>query len=139
MMDGEKKSVEEMLQDITERLERIEKFQKAERIRRLVILGVVVLAIIVLAIIITPKVISVVNQYNELMDQVNKYTAIINSLKLENMDFSGLEKAVDTLNNIDFDNITEMIGKLKLIDFDALTEAVNRITAVTNQIGKFFG
>lgn len=133
------KTDREMLEEINERLIRIEKRQRIESIRRWVTLGIVIVLIVALAAFIVPKVMTVMNDYNELMETIEGYKKVIDSMSLEDIDFSGLESAANALNDIDFGHITEIIKQLEEIDFDGLTEAVNRITSVTNSIGGLFG
>lgn len=96
----------ELLQEINERLIRIEKFQKAERTRSIIQLAVVAVLLIILAIIIVPKVITMAEQYRELMQRINGISAEFEGIaaefesfksKIEGIDFQGLKDTVDRM------------------------------------------
>ena len=114
----------QLLQEVNERLIRIEKYQQAERTRRYIRLGVIALIIIILAIIIVPKIVAIVNQYNQMMAQVDNITA----------KFNGIVSEVDGI-TADFNDLK---GKIDKIDFSALQDAISQIQSFVDKLSRLY-
>ena len=121
---------ENVLNEITEKLARIEEIQKKERRARIITLCSAALILAVLAIIFVPKMMAATESYRQISAKVQQIQTdledvdlvamaeTISSLepmveKLGEIDMSGLEKAADTIKGIDFSSLEEMLEGLK--------------------------
>lgn len=121
---------ENMLNEITEKLARIEEIQKKERRARIITLCSVALIFAVLAIIFVPKMMAATESYRQISAKVQQIQTDLEDVdlvamaetiaslepmveKLGEIDMSGLEKAADTIKGIDFSSLEEMLEGLK--------------------------
>ena len=121
---------ENMLNEITEKLARIEEIQKKERRARIITLCSAALILAVLAIIFVPKMMAATESYRQISAKVQQIQTDLEDVdlvamaetiaslqpmveKLGEIDLSGLEKAADTIKGIDFSALEEMLEGLK--------------------------
>ena len=121
---------ENILNEITEKLARIEEIQKKERRARIITLCSAVLILAVLAIIFVPKMMAATESYRQISAKVQQIQTDLEDVdlvamaetiaslqpmveKLGEIDMSGLEKAADTIKGIDFSSLEEMLEGLK--------------------------
>ena len=121
---------ENMLNEITEKLARIEEIQKKERRARIITLCSAALILAVLAIIFVPKMMAATESYRQISAKVQQIQTDLEDVdlvamaetiaslepmveKLGEIDMSGLEKAADTIKGIDFSSLEEMLEGLK--------------------------
>ena len=121
---------ENVLNEITEKLARIEAIQKKERRARIITLCSVALIFAVLAIIFVPKMMAATESYRQISAKVQQIQTDLEDVdlvamaetiaslepmveKLGEIDMSGLEKAADTIKGIDFSSLEEMLEGLK--------------------------
>ena len=121
---------ENMLNEITEKLARIEEIQKKERRARINTLCSAALILAVLAIIFVPKMMAATESYRQISAKVQQIQTDLEDVdlvamaetiaslqpmveKLGEIDMSGLEKAADTIKGIDFSSLEEMLEGLK--------------------------
>lgn len=112
----------ELLQSMSERLERIEKRQRAARGWRLVIWLCVIAMLCAVVIYFGPGVVERVQKYNAAMERASQL-----SEQLGELDLSGLKNTVDYLKNVDYDALkektaeaSELLSKLSKLDIDKL-------------------
>ena len=121
---------ENILNEITEKLARIEEIQKKERRARIITLCSAALILAVLAIIFVPKMMAATESYRQISAKVQQIQTDLEDVdlvamaetiaslqpmveKLGEIDMSGLEKAADTIKGIDFSSLEEMLEGLK--------------------------
>ena len=121
---------ENVLNEITEKLARIEEIQKKERRARIITLCSAALILAVLAIIFVPKMMAATESYRQISAKVQQIQTDLEDVdlvamaetiaslqpmveKLGEIDMSGLEKAADTIKGIDFSSLEEMLEGLK--------------------------
>lgn len=121
---------ENMLNEITEKLARIEAIQKKERRARIITLCSVILVIAVLAGVFVPKMLGAAESYRQISAKVQQIQTELDDVdlaamaetvaslqpiaeKLGSIDLSGIEKAADTIKGIDFSYIQELIDGIK--------------------------
>ena len=121
---------ENLLNEITEKLARIEEIQKKERRARIITLCSAALILAVLAIIFVPKMMAATESYRQISAKVQQIQTDLEDVdlvamaetiaslqpmveKLGEIDMSGLEKAADTIKGIDFSSLEEMLEGLK--------------------------
>ena len=121
---------ENLLNEITEKLARIEEIQKKERRARIITLCSLALILAVLAIIFVPKMMAATESYRQISAKVQQIQTDLEDVdlvamaetiaslqpmveKLGEIDMSGLEKAADTIKGIDFSSLEEMLEGLK--------------------------
>lgn len=119
-----------MLNEITEKLARIEAVQKKERRARIITLCSFILVIAVLAGVFVPKMLSAAESYRQISAKVQQIQTELDDVdlaamaetvaslqpiaeKLGSIDLSGIEKAADTIKGIDFSYIQELIDGIK--------------------------
>lgn len=121
---------ENVLNEITEKLARIEEIQKKERRARIITLCSAALILAVLAIIFVPKMMAATESYRQISAKVQQIQTDLEDVdlvamaetiaslepmveKLGEIDMSGLEKAADTIKGIDFSSLEEVLEGLK--------------------------
>ena len=143
------KTDRELLEEIKAKLDKIEQYQKEERIRRYIRLGVIALIIIILAIIIVPKAVDIYNSYTELMAKVHEYEEVLDSINTDNVkslidgldgiDFSKIKDIAEKLDGVDLSQLEETMTKIKSIDFDALNDVMETLQLFTGKVSSMFG
>lgn len=113
----------QLLQEINERLIRIENYQQQERRRRIIRLCIIAAIILILAIISVPKVVTMVHQYNQVMSQVDSVIAEVDGIKAQ---FDGIVS--------DFEDVK---GKIDSFDFDALKNVIAEIQSAIDSLNNF--
>lgn len=136
----ENKTELELLQSMQEKLERIERRQRAERRGNRILFIVIILALVLLAWSIVPKVITMVNQYNAVMDKIDEV-----SKALSNVDFDSVTKMFNSLSSVDFDGLKEkmaqvenIIDNVSILDINAINNAVEKMNTALDPLLKLF-
>ncbi len=133
-MDTEEKTTEQLLKEINEKLDRIEKRQRIEQTALMIKFAAAVLIIAVLLIIFVPKINAMISTYRA---AVAKLEEIDNSLK--GIDLSAVSDTFRKFGEIDFDGLKTVSEKLKNFDFDALESVISKTSGVFSKVGGFFG
>lgn len=134
---NEMEQVKQQLTEIKDQLDRIENYQKQERIRRWIYVGVIALIIIALAIVVVPKVVTLYRNYQSVMAEVEKVEKAIDDLNLERIteavntvseiDFEKVKATVEQIEDINFEKVKGTIEQIEQIDFATVANAVDRI------------
>lgn len=133
-MDTEEKTTEQLLKEISEKLDRIEKRQRIEQTALIIKFAAVVLIIAVLLIIFVPKI-------NALLDQYRAVTAKLEEIEnaLKGIDLPEMKDTFQKIGEIDFEGLKTASEKLKNFDFDALENMLSKVTGLFSKVGEFFG
>ncbi len=116
----------ELLRQMSQRLERIEKRQRRARWWKAIVWCCVLAVLVGLAFYAGPKVIAAVQKYNDAVDKIESVSAA-----LEGVNMDKLKETMDFLGTVDYGKLREKadeLGKLSeqlgKLDIDALTEEV---------------
>lgn len=133
-MDTEEKTTEQLLKEINEKLDRIEKRQKMEQTALIIKFAAVVLLIAVLLIIFVPKINALISQYRAATAKLEEIEGA-----LKGIDLSAMRETFRKVGEIDLDGLKTVSEKLKNFDFDALENMVSKASGLFSKVGGFFG
>lgn len=151
---NENEELKEQLARMEKKLDSLQRYVTAQKIRTYVIAGICILLIAALALWIVPKVNAVVRIANDFKSEVEAFKEQISDINLDGarealekigeidfsvfqqIDFSGLNEKIQA---IDFAGIQNVLDKVKSIDVDSINGTVDKLNTVLEPLTRLFG
>ena len=130
----------ELIKSMADRLERIERRQKAARGWKLVIWLCVIAMLAAVVIYAGPKVVTAVENYRSAISEINKFADA-----MDGVDLSAVKTGLKSLEGVDFDalkakaaELSKLTDKLSAVDFDNVTKVLEDFNDSMAPILKMF-
>lgn len=124
----------ELLNEINERLIRIEKNQIVGSRIRMAIFIVLLFAIIISTVIIVPQLATLAEELNATISQVQDLAEKVNDI-----DLNDLKEKLDVIAGLDTEKLEIMIETLETIDFEKMQDSINSIQSFIQKFSGLFG
>lgn len=125
------KTDRELLLEMHEKLDQIEKRQKRRAVFTTVAVSVLIIALAICVILMLPGYQAFKAQYDAVAQTVQQINETIKGI-----DLAGLTSAADFLAGIDYNKLAELSALLDEMDAETLSQQLNEVTNLIDQLGK---